>query len=69
MNSSVENAAIPDKENGKSNHNTASASPTATVDGQMQRQECNENGNVSKTEGEQAVEKEQESNDKAVVGQ
>ncbi|XP_028767081.1 RNA demethylase ALKBH10B isoform X1 [Neltuma alba] len=67
MNSSVENATLPEKENGKSNHNNASASPTATMDGQMQRQECNENGTVGESEGEQAVEKEQESNDKVVV--
>lgn len=67
MNSSVENATLPEKENGKSNHNNVSASPTATVDGQMQRQECNENGTVGETEGEQAVENEQESNDKVGV--
>ncbi|KAI9074103.1 hypothetical protein K1719_043948 [Acacia pycnantha] len=66
MNSSVENATLPENENGKSNHNV-SASPTATVDGQMQRQECNENGTMGETEGEQAVEKEQESNDKVGV--
>ncbi|KAK4261844.1 hypothetical protein QN277_004788 [Acacia crassicarpa] len=67
MNSSVENATLPEKENGKSNHKNMSASPTATVDGQMQRQECNENGTVGETEGEQVVEKEQESNDKVGV--
>lgn len=67
-NLSVETATIPEKENGKSNYNNASASPTEKSDGPTtQRQECNGNGNVGKAESEQSIEKEQESNDKDVV--
>ena len=56
VNSSSESVTIPDKENGKSNHNSTSASPKGKVDdGKIQRQECN--GNMNDTEGEREVEK------------
>ncbi|KAF7808506.1 RNA demethylase ALKBH10B-like [Senna tora] len=67
LNSSVETATVPEKENGKSDHNNTIASPTIKTDGQAQRQECNGNGSVGEIEGEQAMEKEQEGNDKVVV--
>ena len=63
VNSSVETPITLEKENGKSNHNNTSSSPK----GKMQKQECN--GHVNGTEAEQAVETEQDSNDKAVESQ
>ncbi|KAJ1393734.1 Alpha-ketoglutarate-dependent dioxygenase AlkB-like superfamily [Sesbania bispinosa] len=65
VNLSVETPTVSIKENGKSNHNNTSDSPKGKIDGNMQRQECN--GNADETEVEQAVEKEQESNDKAIA--
>lgn len=65
VNTNVETVAVPEKENGKSNNNNTGASPTVKVDGQVQRQDCN--GNLDETDGQQAVEKEQESNDKVGV--
>ncbi|XP_061373801.1 RNA demethylase ALKBH10B [Gastrolobium bilobum] len=54
-NLTVETPTIVEKENGKSNHNSTSASPK----GKMQKQECN--GHVDKSQ----VEAEQDSDDKA----
>ncbi|KAF1888033.1 hypothetical protein Lal_00024045 [Lupinus albus] len=61
-NPSVETPAIPKKENGKSNHDSTSASSG----GKTQRQECS-NRHVGRTEVEQAVDKEQDINDKDVA--
>ncbi|XP_027342059.1 RNA demethylase ALKBH10B-like [Abrus precatorius] len=60
-NSSVETSTTPEKENGKSNHISTSASPK----GRMQRQECN--GHVDGSQVEQALETQQDSDDKAAA--
>ncbi|KAI4313654.1 hypothetical protein L6164_026613 [Bauhinia variegata] len=64
-NLSVENATTPEKENGKSSPNNTSASPKEKMDGKTQKQECN--GNVNGTEGEQAVEDEEQESNKTVA--
>ncbi|CAL0306047.1 unnamed protein product [Lupinus luteus] len=61
-NTTVETPTIPDKENGKSNHDTTSASP----EGNTQRQECS-NGHVDGAEVEQAVETDRDSIDNDVA--
>ncbi|KAI4357447.1 hypothetical protein L6164_001395 [Bauhinia variegata] len=66
VNLSVETANTPENEHGKSNPNNTCDSPKGKVDGKTQRQEYN--GNINGSEGEQAVEKEeQESNKKTLT--
>ncbi|OIW18917.1 hypothetical protein TanjilG_25360 [Lupinus angustifolius] len=61
-NPSVETPTIPNKENGKSNHDTTSASP----EGKTERQECS-NGHVNGAEVEQAVDADRDSNNNDVA--
>ncbi|XP_027360912.1 RNA demethylase ALKBH10B-like isoform X3 [Abrus precatorius] len=65
LNLSTETSNVSGKENGKSNHNNTSSSPKGNIDGNIQRQE--RNGNADGTEVEQAVRKEDESNDKSLA--
>ncbi|RDY01856.1 hypothetical protein CR513_14767, partial [Mucuna pruriens] len=59
---SVETLTVPQKENGKSNHNNTNSSPKGKIDGNMQGQECN--GNADGTDTEQAVGKEHKSDER-----
>ncbi|KAG5136161.1 hypothetical protein AAZX31_08G091400 [Glycine max] len=59
VNPSTETPTMPEKENGKINHNSTSASPK----GKVQKQECN--GHADGTQVEPALETRLDSNDKA----